>query len=149
MQYVKGIDLSEGEIEEARSRCGACSRGQGVRASVGWHWAQEPEVRSIAMLARRKAHACWGCSRVQSCMRQEQTRPPSACSPAPTGPALCRLNEALQAREGVQLVADFVATPDLGIREWREEEQFDAVTCMFAIHYFFVSEKALKQVRQV
>ncbi len=46
----------------------------------------------------------------------------------------------------MSLRCDFVATPDLGLREWREEEPYDAVTCMFAIHYFFVSESALKQV---
>jgi len=39
-----------------------------------------------------------------------------------------------------------VDTPALGLSEWREERQYDAVTCMFAIHYFFVSEQALKQV---
>ena len=31
----------------------------------------------------------------------------------------------------------------LGQGEWREGAPFDAVTCMFAIHYFFVSERAL------
>lgn len=31
--------------------------------------------------------------------------------------------------------------------EWREERQYGVVTCMFAIHYFFVTERALKQVR--
>lgn len=31
--------------------------------------------------------------------------------------------------------------------EWREDRQYDVVTCMFAIHYFFVTEAALKQVR--
>lgn len=37
--------------------------------------------------------------------------------------------------------------PQLGVSEWREERQYDVVTCMFAIHYFFVTEAALKQVR--
>lgn len=32
----------------------------------------------------------------------------------------------------------------LGQQEWKEELQFDAITCMFAIHYFFESEKAIK-----
>ena len=36
--------------------------------------------------------------------------------------------------------------PQLGVSEWREERQYDVVTCMFAIHYFFVTERALKQV---
>jgi mRNA (guanine-N7-)-methyltransferase len=38
-----------------------------------------------------------------------------------------------------------VATPLLGLKEWREPMQYDAVTCMFAIHYFFASEASLKQ----
>jgi len=29
---------------------------------------------------------------------------------------------------------------------WREEREFDAVTCMFALHYFFVSEQALRML---
>ncbi len=57
-----------------------------------------------------------------------------------------RYEEALQKRNTTCLRCDFVATPDLGLREWREEEVFDVVTSMFAIHYFFVSEQALKQV---
>lgn len=36
--------------------------------------------------------------------------------------------------------------PQLGVSEWREDRQYDVVTCMFAIHYFFVTEQALKQV---
>ena len=31
----------------------------------------------------------------------------------------------------------------LGASEWREPQQYDAITCMFAIHYFFVSQAAL------
>ncbi len=31
----------------------------------------------------------------------------------------------------------------LGASEWREPWQYDAITCMFAIHYFFVSPAAL------
>ena len=38
-------------------------------------------------------------------------------------------------------------SPQLGASEWREARQYDVVTCMFAIHYFFVTEQALKQVR--
>lgn len=41
-----------------------------------------------------------------------------------------------------------MATPDLGQKPWLEERQYDAVTCMFAIHYFFASEAALKQFLQ-
>lgn len=45
---------------------------------------------------------------------------------------------------GADIAADFEDTPLLGQREWREELQYDAITCMFAIHYFFESEKAIK-----
>ena len=44
------------------------------------------------------------------------------------------------------LTAEFVASPDLGQKEWREPRQYAAVTVMFAIHYFFDSEAALKQL---
>lgn len=46
------------------------------------------------------------------------------------------------------LEAEFVATPALGQEPWKEPRMYDAVTCMFAIHYFFVSEAALKQFLQ-
>ena len=72
--FVKGVDLSPGEIEEARGR-----------------YAQAIEKKSI----------CTCC--------------------------------------------EFMDTPALGIEEFREGTLYDAVTCMFALHYFFVSEKALKQ----
>jgi hypothetical protein len=57
-------------------------------------------------------------------------RSPSACCAAApdTGPALR---------------AEFEDSDQLGQGEWREGVPFDAVTCMFAIHYFFVSEQAL------
>lgn len=41
------------------------------------------------------------------------------------------------------LEAEFEATEELGKSEVRLDRQFDAVTCMFAIHYFFASEKSL------
>ena len=41
-----------------------------------------------------------------------------------------------------------MASPDLGQKPWAEPRLYDAVTCMFAIHYFFVSEAALKQFLQ-
>ena len=40
--------------------------------------------------------------------------------------------------------AEFEDTPMLGQQEWKEPIQYDAITCMFAIHYFFQSEKAIK-----
>ena len=36
----------------------------------------------------------------------------------------------------------------LGASEWQEPQQYDAITCMFAIHYFFVSQAALKRFMQ-
>jgi len=45
----------------------------------------------------------------------------------------------------LKLQADFEDTTALGIEEWKEPRQYDVVTCMFAIHYFFVAEKALRQ----
>ena len=44
------------------------------------------------------------------------------------------------------MAAEFVATPELGQKEWKEPREYDAVTIMFAIHYFFDSEAALKQL---
>ena len=32
----------------------------------------------------------------------------------------------------------------LGQAEWTDGQQYDVVTCMFAMHYFFDSESALK-----
>ena len=43
-----------------------------------------------------------------------------------------------------EIDASFEDTPLLGQQEWREPMQYDAITCMFAIHYFFESEKAIK-----
>jgi len=42
----------------------------------------------------------------------------------------------------IQLTAEFAATEDLGKKEVNLGRQFDAVTCMFAIHYFFASKAA-------
>jgi hypothetical protein len=43
----------------------------------------------------------------------------------------------------IQLTAEFMATENLGKREVKLDRQFDVVTCMFAIHYFFASKVAL------
>lgn len=43
----------------------------------------------------------------------------------------------------IQLQAEFEASENLGKQETKLEFQFDAVTCMFAIHYFFASKQAL------
>lgn len=59
---------------------------------------------------------------------------------------LCRFAEARTKRPGTELRYEFVDSPKLGTEEWLEPAQYDVVTCMFAIHYFFVAEKALKQV---
>lgn len=39
--------------------------------------------------------------------------------------------------------AEFEASDLLGLSLWKEPRQYDVVTCMFAIHYFFVTERAL------
>ena len=44
---------------------------------------------------------------------------------------------------GPFLEAEFVDSDQLGLSLWEEPQQYDAVTCMFAIHYFFVTERAL------
>lgn len=41
------------------------------------------------------------------------------------------------------LVAEFDATENLGKKEVKLDREFDAVTCMFAIHYFFASAQSL------
>lgn len=41
------------------------------------------------------------------------------------------------------LVADFEASDKLGKEQLIETRKYDAVTCMFAIHYFFVSRAAI------
>ena len=45
--------------------------------------------------------------------------------------------------------AEFEASDILGVQDWVDEPEkapkYDAVTCMFAIHYFFVTPQALKQ----
>lgn len=56
-----------------------------------------------------------------------------------------RFAEARAKRPELELDYSFVATPELGLSEWKEPAPYDAVTCMFAAHYFFVSEAALKQ----
>ena len=73
---------------------------------------------------------------------------PRPLTPHPHPPihAPTRFEEARAKRSSLNLNYEFVDTPLLGLEEWREPRQYAAVTCMFAIHYFFVSESALKQV---
>ena len=78
VKYVKGIDLSPGEIAEARQR-------------------------------------------------YEEARAKRRSSPNPI------------------THCEFADSKFLGIKEVKEPRQYDVVTCMFALHYFFVSEPALKQ----
>ncbi len=43
--------------------------------------------------------------------------------------------------------AEFEVSSQLGTAEWRDGgRQYDAVTCMFALHYFFASERSLQQM---
>ena len=41
------------------------------------------------------------------------------------------------------LEVEFDSTEELGVRELKLDREFDVVTCMFAIHYFFASSQAL------
>jgi SAM-dependent methyltransferase len=42
--------------------------------------------------------------------------------------------------------ADFIASADIGNIEWEDEKgPYDAVTCMFALHYFFRSEESARK----
>lgn len=68
-------------------------------------------------------------------------------SPGEIEEAKGRYRQALE-KKPVRTVVEFVDSSILGIEEFREPEQYDAVTCMFALHYFFVSEKALKRFLQ-
>ncbi|KAK9822447.1 hypothetical protein WJX81_000844 [Elliptochloris bilobata] len=52
--------------------------------------------------------------------------------------------KALPRRQGAALQAEFMASPELGLSAWLEPREFDAVTCMFALHYFFASERTLR-----
>ncbi|KAK9847375.1 hypothetical protein WJX84_002918 [Apatococcus fuscideae] len=49
---------------------------------------------------------------------------------------------------GQRFRADFEPSDILGVRDWMDEPgapKYDIVSCMFAIHYFFVTEAGLKQ----
>ncbi len=46
------------------------------------------------------------------------------------------------------LDADFEQNEHLGDEEIQEEQEFDAITCMFAIHYFFEQEGMIKTFLQ-
>lgn len=56
---------------------------------------------------------------------------------------MCRASGKMGGLAGSALRAEFVDSDQLGASEWREPWQYDAITCMFAIHYFFVSQAAL------
>jgi SAM-dependent methyltransferase len=92
VRYVKGVDLSPGEILEARQRFESLK-----------------EQRS------------------QQSQQQQQ-----------------------QQGQGAQhflLECEFEDSAALGVEEWRDARApYDVVSCMFAIHYFFVSEQAARQV---
>eukprot|EP00884_Botryococcus_braunii_P022897 jgi/Botrbrau1/9291/Bobra.0111s0016.1 len=54
-----------------------------------------------------------------------------------------RYEDAIHEKPDAILIADFEASDKLGVEPLFEARKYDAVTCMFAIHYFFVSEKAI------
>ena len=118
--YVKGIDLSPGEIAEAKVRYQQVLQKYGAPFPVPEAWHQE--APGAAQFQRGTT-----CAAVMQHM--------------PGARRLLWLSAGDSA-----LTAEFVATPELGEKEWRETRQYAAVTIMFAIHYFFDSEAALKQL---
>lgn len=66
-------------------------------------------------------------------------------SPAEIDEARTRYKKALEGKKSVGTFCDFMDSSLLGIEEFKDGTLYDAVTCMFALHYFFVSEKALRQ----
>lgn len=69
--------------------------------------------------------------------------PPDPCKPLLHSNDLDLKNTYPAPRLGPLLEAEFVDSDQLGVSLWKEPQQYDAVTCMFAIHYFFVTEHAL------
>ncbi|KAK9813088.1 hypothetical protein WJX72_008788 [[Myrmecia] bisecta] len=64
--------------------------------------------------------------------------------------AQIRFEEARRQRRDMQLAAEFLCTPELGRSLWSPEDPangqqrlYDAVSCMFALHYFFETEASL------
>jgi SAM-dependent methyltransferase len=45
-----------------------------------------------------------------------------------------------------EMNVDFLHTTDIGNTVWEAGEPYDAVTCMFALHYFFHSEETARKV---
>jgi mRNA (guanine-N7-)-methyltransferase len=66
-------------------------------------------------------------------------------SPGEVAEARQRYEELRRERPAARTTCQFADTPALGLQEWKEDRQYDVVTCMFALHYFFVAEKALHQ----
>ena len=71
-------------------------------------------------------------------------------SPGEIEEAKGRYRQALEKRgkDRVGTVVEFVDSSILGVEEFREKECYDAVTCMFALHYFFVSLESAKRFLQ-
>eukprot|EP00887_Chlorella_sp_A99_P001412 scaffold8.g1412.t1 len=66
-------------------------------------------------------------------------------SPGEIAEARKRFEEARAKHGDPGLDYTFEDTPSLGLADWSSGRAFDIVTCMFAIHYFFVTEAALQQ----
>lgn len=70
-------------------------------------------------------------------------------SPGEIEEAKQRYSEASKKRNPLNTHCEFESSSMLGIEMYKDEHRmYDAVTCMFALHYFFVSEKALHQFLQ-
>uniref|UniRef100_A0A383V9F3 mRNA (guanine-N(7))-methyltransferase n=1 Tax=Tetradesmus obliquus TaxID=3088 RepID=A0A383V9F3_TETOB len=69
-------------------------------------------------------------------------------SPREVEEARRRYGELLQKDRGCSMQAQFEQTDQLGLQLWQEERQYDAATCMFALHYFFEQEATLMMLMQ-
>eukprot|EP00882_Tetradesmus_deserticola_P018955 GHRQ01020387.1.p3 GENE.GHRQ01020387.1~~GHRQ01020387.1.p3 ORF type:complete len:116 (-),score=24.53 GHRQ01020387.1:681-1028(-) len=63
------------------------------------------------------------------------------------GDRLCLLHTACCCA-GCSMQAQFEQTDQLGLELWQDERQYDAATCMFALHYFFERESSLMTFMQ-
>ncbi|KAF6256464.1 mRNA capping enzyme-domain-containing protein [Scenedesmus sp. NREL 46B-D3] len=69
-------------------------------------------------------------------------------SPKEVEEARRRYGELLNKHRGCSMQAQFEQTDQLGLELWQEERQYDAATCMFALHYFFERESSLQTLMQ-
>lgn len=120
MQYVKGLDLSPQEIAEAQRRYEELQhKFGGARACL----LRQPGTAKLW-------HVRAGCS--LSCAQRSLQH-----HPLPPPPLPCCAHTAQTLR------AEFQQIDTLGVAVHDAGRQFDAATCMFALHYFFDREESL------